>query len=88
MRNASVCYMACFRFTTPVYFSLKFLITWSLFQSLTGVECQKWEPRLSLAILLEDILRSVVAQEVSCLEGDTDPELRLEGDGGSGEVLP
>lgn len=30
----------------------------------------------------------MVAHEASCLEGDTEPEDKLDGDGGVGEVLP
>ena len=40
-------------------------------------------------MLHDDKLRSeglVAFQQVSCLDGDTEPEDRLEGDGGVGEV--
>lgn len=58
-----------------------------MLQSFTGADCQKCEPRLSLAILHELKLRSVVAQDVSCRDGDTDPDDKLDGDGGVGDVL-
>lgn len=39
-------------------------------------------------MLHDDKLKSVVAHEESCRDGDTDPEERLDGDGGVGDVPP
>lgn len=55
---------------------------------MTGTYCHKCDPLLSLAMLHDDRLRSVVAHEESCREGDTDPDDRLEGEGGVGDAPP
>lgn len=66
------------------------ILTCSLLHSVTGVLCQKYEFLLSLLMLQEDRLRSdgfIVLQEIlSCLDGDTDPDDRLEGEGGVGDA--
>lgn len=62
--------------------------TCSLVQSVTMDVCQNCEPLLSLAMLQDERLRSVAVQEMSCLDGDTEPDERLEGEGGVGEVPP
>lgn len=39
-------------------------------------------------MLHDDKLKSVVAQEESCRDGETEPDERLDGDGGVGDVPP
>lgn len=39
-------------------------------------------------MLHDDRLKSVVAHDESCRDGDTDPDERLDGDGGVGDVPP
>lgn len=38
-------------------------------------------------MLQEERLRSVLAQDESCLDGETEPDERLDGDGGVGDIL-
>lgn len=60
-----------------------------MLHSETGADCQKCEPLFSLLILEHDKLRSEgCVQEESCRDGDTEPDDRLDGEGGVGDVVP